>query len=155
MDPIRSASRIRSENRDTLRICCVGYLFFRVKFEPFSARVQVKSRVSKFSSRLGLESRTRVREYYNTGTSPAGSFAAGFGFAAALAARARRRRRLTNHRKPKNILYYRSYQYIYRVYRDDVIIADIGPIIIGSIIIGHPIYIYISGGHRYIFFNHD
>ena len=27
-------------------------------------------------------------EYYNTGTSPAGSFAAGFGFAAALAARA-------------------------------------------------------------------
>ena len=67
VDPIRSASRIRSENRDTpRRICFVGYLFFRVKFEPFSARVQVKSRVSKFSSRLGLdsESRTRVLQHW-------------------------------------------------------------------------------------------
>ena len=33
----------------------------RVKFDSFSARVQVKSRVSKFSSRVGLESESRTR----------------------------------------------------------------------------------------------
>ena len=34
----------------------------RVESESFSARVQVKSRVSKFSSRVGLESESRTRE---------------------------------------------------------------------------------------------
>ena len=33
----------------------------RVESESFSARVQVKSRVSKFSSRVGLESESRTR----------------------------------------------------------------------------------------------